>query len=289
MRRHSNAGAGVNGTTSANQAPRQPPQLRTNDSLLNSSMLLPPPQPSPNLVTSAAAAAAHHATAAPTSTGPGLVPPPPLVLPPASSHAVPAGSGMPTPTVMSQNPGQPQIMHQHPQQTPPQHGIVTSTPGAGGLGGRVLSPGMANSLAAASASISPPPQHVPGQLHPDNRMDMMVPGFDAQAANATDEAEAAAVLVSGMLPHGVLPFNAGGGHPQAHHDPQQQYANPYTAHHLAGHMGGLGGPLSLAQLQSGAYYDQNFSLADDGYNSELQVLIEGAHAQINTPWTMFDI
>ncbi|EFX01951.1 transcription factor [Grosmannia clavigera kw1407] len=50
-------------SNSASAAQRLPPQLRTNDSLLNGRMRLPPPNPSPVLVTTTITSAPHYSTA----------------------------------------------------------------------------------------------------------------------------------------------------------------------------------------------------------------------------------
>ncbi|KAL1892884.1 hypothetical protein Sste5346_006777 [Sporothrix stenoceras] len=261
----SNGHGGANGT---GHGPIHLPQLRTDASLINSPLRLPPPQPSPNLVTNATSSAPHYSTA-----------PPALALPPPAPHNLQLGGGMRTPTSFSHGQNTPHVQHlpQSPSHQGAEHMSQNGMPG-----------------------VSPAQQPHPPSMaqasqghHPDGRINgMVMQRFDGGATNTTEEAEAAAVLASGMVSHGGV---MGYGANQMHHQqpqPQPQHDNPYGAQHLPDHGHGMhtdpltgNGIPMMGQMQATGFYDPAMliDLPDDGFQGELQFFTQGT-AQAGAPW-----
>lgn len=198
---------------------------------------------------------------------------------------------MRTPTSFSHTQGTPHIQHsnhQHHPQSPAHQGAENVAQNGGTI------PGMANSLAAVQSNVSPTLPHLPpmpqaSQAHPDGRINnMMVQRFDTSSANTTEEAEAAAVLASGMVSHGVMGYDVN----QLHHQ-QQQHDNPYAAQHLPDHghgihtdpLAGNGMPM-MGQMQAAGFYDPAMltEMPDDGFQGELQYFTQGPGLQAGATW-----
>lgn len=120
--------------------------------------------------------------------------------------------------------------------------------------------------------------------HPDGRLNSaMVQRFDAGPTNTTEEAEAASILASGMVSHGVLDYGAS----QLHHQPapQQQHDGTYITQHLSDHGHGIhtdqlaGNAMSMmGQMHAAAgFYDPAMltDMPDDGFQGELQFFTQG--------------
>lgn len=145
------------------------------------------------------------------------------------------------------------------------------------------------------AGVSPTQPHLPSmaqasQGHPDGRMNgIVMQRFDGGSTSTTEEAEAAAVLASGMVSHGVMGYGAN----QMHHQQQpSQHDNPYGAQHLPDHGHGMHtDPLTgnsipmMGQMQATGLYDPAMltDLPDDGFQGELQFFTQGT-AQAGAPW-----
>ncbi|CAK7226699.1 hypothetical protein SBRCBS47491_006318 [Sporothrix bragantina] len=253
---------GIVGGSAHNDAPIHLPQLRTDASLINSPMRLPPPQPSPNLVSNVTGTAAHYAPV-PTSL------PAPLVLPPPATQGLQingGGGGMRTPTgFQTQVPN-----HQHHQSSPHQ------------------------SMTSMASLPQLPPMPPSSQTPPDNGMgNLLVQRFDGSSMNTTAEAEAAAVLVGGMVHHGVVGY--GGSqvhHQQPHQQQQQQHGDLYSAHQLADQGHGMHVDLmagnNMSLMDTVPVYDTEqmvqTMVPDDGFQNELQAWAQGPGLQAGGSW-----
>lgn len=187
-------------SNNGNAAQRLPPQLRTNDTLLNGRMRLPPPLPSPVLVTTPITAAPHYSTAHhPHSQHAQFLPqqlqyqlhqPPPQQALPSSASQPAAPTPLPQMQAVPHSP-----MHHMP----------------GGPATALSAAGTAVNANAGASTITSTPQNLTPALSPamtsavtHNNIDLLVRAFDTPSSSHISLSHAG-VPYSQLPPQVLLP------------------------------------------------------------------------------------